>query len=292
MTDSLRLKARASAPVAAVRTALTDASALSTWLAEFAAVDLPGTYEFWGRYTPDGDGPHQTPLAADDRILRFAWHLGGEDTTTEFSLDEDGDGTLVTLTQSHLPGWPALMDGTAGVRGVLQTYWPLSIANLVDHLDGRPLTPKCDFSTPEMRAAVEIGAPSHKVFESMIEPEQFRQWFGANVGIEPKVGGRFAMGGFDANSEPATIVEFEAGRKVVIDFGGMVSSWELEGSAGRTRLTFVNSGFDRDDPPYAAWSGWLGGVASLRRFHEVADWGIWRAVEVPGMPAGMLSAAG
>jgi uncharacterized protein YndB with AHSA1/START domain len=290
MTEPRRLRARAAVPAAAVRTALTDPTAMSAWLAEFAAVELPGTYRFWGRYTPDGAEPHQTPLLIDDRTVRFTWHLGGEDTTTEFHLEDDGDGTIVALSQSHLPDWAALMNGTAGVLGILQTYWGLSIANLVDHLDGRPLTPKCDFTSPEMRAVIEIGAPPHKVYESMVEPEHFRRWFGANVDIEPELGGRFAMGGFELNPEPARIVEFEAGRKMSIDFGGMVSTWELEGSAGRTRLTFVQSGFDRNDPPYAGWIGWLGGVAALRRYHEVADWGIWRSVEVPGMPAGMLEA--
>ncbi len=46
--------------------ALTDATALRTWLAEYAEVDLPERYEFWGRYTPEGDVPHQRPLHVDD----------------------------------------------------------------------------------------------------------------------------------------------------------------------------------------------------------------------------------
>jgi uncharacterized protein YndB with AHSA1/START domain len=290
MTEPMRLRARVSAPAATVRTALTDADAMATWLAEFAEVDLPEQYQFWGRYTPDGAEPHQRPLKVDDRTVRFSWHLGGEDTTTEFTLEDDGTGTIIALSQTHLPDWQALMDGTGGVRGILQTFWPLSIANLVDYLDGRPLTPKCDFTTPEMRATVEIGAPAQQVYESMVDPEQFRRWFGVNVDIEPRVGGRFAMGGFEVDPNPAKIVEFEAGRKMSIDFGGMVSTWELEGSAGRTRLTFVQSGFDPDNPPYDAWAGWLGGVAELRRYHEVADWrSIWRTVEVPDMPEGMLA---
>jgi hypothetical protein len=62
---------------------LTDAGALRVWLAEHAEVDLPHRYEFWGRYTPDGDAPHQRLLHADDSILRFIWRLDGEGTTTE-----------------------------------------------------------------------------------------------------------------------------------------------------------------------------------------------------------------
>jgi len=44
--------------------ALTDPAALRVWLAEHADVDLPGKYEFWGRFTPDGAEPHQRVLHA------------------------------------------------------------------------------------------------------------------------------------------------------------------------------------------------------------------------------------
>ncbi|HEY6492157.1 MAG TPA: SRPBCC family protein [Trebonia sp.] len=86
---------------------------------------------------------------------------------------------------------------SAGARGALQTFWSLSIANLADYLAGRELTPKCDFTSNELRASVVIDAAPEQVFDSMTQPEQFRRWFGANVGIEPRVGGRFAMGGFE-----------------------------------------------------------------------------------------------
>jgi uncharacterized protein YndB with AHSA1/START domain len=40
---------------------------------------------------------------------------------------------------------------------------------------------------------VVIDAAPDEVFDSMTQPEQFPRWFGANVDIEPYVGGRFAM---------------------------------------------------------------------------------------------------
>jgi len=50
------------------------------------------------------------------------------------------------------------------------------------------------------------------------------------------------------------------------------------------------SGFDPANPPYPGWAGWLGGIAALRRYHELPDWrSIWRQVEIPGLPAGMLA---
>lgn len=291
MTEAMKLRARVAVPVKEVHHALTDAAAMRSWLAEYAEVDLPHRYEFWGRYTPEGDAPHQRPLRVDDHTLRFSWLLDGEDTTVEITLAEESpESTAITLTQSHMPSWEDAMAGTS-IRSVLHTFWSLAIANLVDHLEGRPLNPKCDFTSPEMRAGVLIDAPRNAVYDSLIEPEQFQRWFGAKVDIEPHVGGRFSMGGFELDPVGAKILELEPGQKMTMAWpDGMTASWELAESEGKTRLTFVQSGFDTGNPPYGAWMGWLGGVAELRRYHEVSDWRpIWLEVEMPGMPEGMLT---
>ncbi|HJZ08500.1 MAG TPA: SRPBCC domain-containing protein, partial [Trebonia sp.] len=78
MTEpDLRLRAVIPAPPKVVYEALTDPAALRVWLAEHADVDLPGTYEFWGRFTPDGAEPHQRVLHVDERTIRFAWTVEG-----------------------------------------------------------------------------------------------------------------------------------------------------------------------------------------------------------------------
>jgi uncharacterized protein YndB with AHSA1/START domain len=261
------------------------------WLAEHADVQLPGKYEFWGRYTPDGAEPHQRVLHVDERTIRFAWTVDGVETTAQFELAEDEDGTLVTLSQSDLPSFQDVLADTAGARGALQTFWALAIANLADYLAGRELTPKCDFTSAELHASVVIDAAPDKVFDSMIQPEQFRKWFGANVDIEPYVGGRFAMGGFELDPGGAKFVEFEPGRKATLRFAdNETTSWELEGSDGKTRLTFVHSGFDPANPPYPGWAGWLSGIAGLRRYHELPRLrSIWRQIEVADLPAGILA---
>ena len=94
----LHLRAVVPAPPKIVYDALTDPAALRVWLAEHADVELPGKYEFWGRYTPDGAEPHQRVLYVDERTIRFAWTVDGVETTSEFQLAEDEDGTLVTLS--------------------------------------------------------------------------------------------------------------------------------------------------------------------------------------------------
>ena len=108
MTEpDLRLRAVVPAPPKVVYEALTDPAALRVWLAEHADVDLPGKYEFWGRFTPDGAKPHQRVLHVDEHTIRFAWTVEGVESTVQFELATGDGGTLVTLSQSdwRSPTW-------------------------------------------------------------------------------------------------------------------------------------------------------------------------------------------
>jgi uncharacterized protein YndB with AHSA1/START domain len=270
MSEPMIIRARVDAPVKEVRHALTDAATLRLWLAEHAEVELPERYAFWGRTTPEGDAPHQRPLHVDDTTVRFAWLLDGVDTTVEFGLEEDGpETTIVSVSQTHFDFQEALAETT--VRGVIQTYWCLMLANLAEHFEGRPLTPKPDFTSSDLRAEVLIAASASQVFDSLIDSEAVTRWFGFPIEIEPRVGGRYAMGGFENNPHPAKIVELEPGRRLSVNWGGIgVGTWELEESDGKTRLTMMQSGFG--STPYAGWCGNLAGLAELRRYHEVPSW--------------------
>ncbi|SDI15253.1 Uncharacterized conserved protein YndB, AHSA1/START domain [Actinokineospora alba] len=288
MTD-MTFSVRVPAPLTRVRHALTDPAELTTWLAEHAEVDLPHTYAFWGRYTPAGDKPRQRLLHADDTTLRFAWTLDDTETTTEISLEPETDHTTVlTLSQSDMPTWEEMMEDNSD-RGALQTFWALAVANLVDHVDNRAPIALCDFTSTDLRARFDIAADPAEVFDALVDPEKFSAWFGARCDLEPYVGGRFAMGGFEMEENPGTVTAFDPGRKLAIDLGGAgVSTWELDGSDGKTRITFVQSGFER--PPYGSWMGWLSGFGELRRYLEVEDWShSWLSVTMPGMPEGILT---
>ncbi|MEW9556126.1 SRPBCC domain-containing protein [Nonomuraea sp. NPDC050783] len=269
----MTLHARIPAPLARVRQALTDPAAMRVWLAEHAEADLPaGRYAFWGPTTPEGDAPHQRLLHADERTLRFAWLLDGEETTTEILLDDDGpDLTSVTLTQTHFD-FEDVISGKS-IRGVLQTYWCLALANLAEYLEGRELTSRVDFTSSEFRAETVVDASPAEVFASLVDGEAVTKWFGFPIEIEPRVGGRFAMGGLDRDPAPAKVLELEPDRRFSLDWGESgVGTWELEGTGGRTRLTLVQSGFAAERPPYAGWGGMLAGLSELRRYHEVPNW--------------------
>ncbi|MFC9840606.1 SRPBCC domain-containing protein [Rhodococcus sp. NPDC127530] len=271
MTEPLILKVRTTASAPQVHSALTEEKSLTTWLAEYATVDLPERYEFWGPSVPEGDAPHQQLVTADATSLAFTWLLDGEETSTEIAIAVENDETIITLTQSHFD-FNDVITG-ASIRGVLQTFWALALANLVDSLEGRTITARGDFTSSNLSATVEIDAAVDAVYDSLISTEKVSEWFGYPIEIEPHVDGRFALGGIENNPHPAIIVDLVPNERVSVDWGpGGIGTWELEGSEGRTRLTLVSSGFDTNNPPYAGWLGNLAGLAELRRYHEITDW--------------------
>jgi uncharacterized protein YndB with AHSA1/START domain len=276
MSETLVLAARLAASPTEVYRALTDPCALRTWLAEHAEVDLPaGRYQFWGRHTPQGATARQRLLAAEpDRLLSFTWTLDGRQTTTELRLQpEVAQATMLELRQDGMPTMQELMAPKGRRDGLhsLHTFWPLALANLAEHLEGRPLTSRADFSPDrprEIRIALAIGAPPDQVFASLIDPTQVERWFGWKPEIEPHVGGRITLG------VDGKIFELHPGKRLAYaDDQGAIVRWELAGDGGKTRLTFVQSGFRDDELDNAAQheAGWLAGLAELRRLHELGD---------------------
>nr|WP_042193966.1 SRPBCC domain-containing protein [Kibdelosporangium sp. MJ126-NF4]CEL20984.1 hypothetical protein [Kibdelosporangium sp. MJ126-NF4]CTQ95502.1 hypothetical protein [Kibdelosporangium sp. MJ126-NF4] len=276
MSDVLALETHLSSPLTEVHAALTDPAALGVWLAEYAEVSLPDKqFTFWGKHTPQGIQASQQLLSATETSLSFSWPLDAQDTTVTLDLSPTSDGTVLRLQQTNLPTLDELMDppGRRDGRHSMHTFWALALANLAEFLDGRPLTPKADFSPArpqEIRAVLTIAAAPSEVFASLIDPAAIRKWFGWEAEVEPRVGGRMALG------VDGRIFEFDQDRKLVYgDDEGAVVSWELEGSDGKTFLTFVHSGYTDSELDSAAQheAGWLGGLAELKRMHELGeDW--------------------
>ncbi|GAB3655244.1 hypothetical protein GCM10027589_14360 [Actinocorallia lasiicapitis] len=264
-TEPFRLRARLEAPLKDVHRALTEPEELEAWLAEHAEAGQD-RFAFWGRTTPEGGSPHQRLIKLDERSLSFHWLLDGVDTTVTIELTEDGGLTYLDLSQTD---FSFAVAESGSPLGMLMTYWYMATARLADHLAGRELTPLPDFTSADLSTSLVIDAPHDAVYASLVESAQFSQWWGMPVEIDARVGGLFDMVG--AGSAP--IVAFEPGHSMTTDWGGGgMATWELEGSEGKTRLTFVQSGFDSGRPPYAGWMGWLSGISELRRFHEIKPW--------------------
>jgi uncharacterized protein YndB with AHSA1/START domain len=278
MSETLSLAAQLAAPPSQVYRAWTEPTALRTWLAEHAAVDLPARrYQFWGRHTPQGAGPNQQLVASEpDRLLSFTWTLDGQPARTEVHLEPDGaSGTKLELHQEGSPSLDELMAPPGRRDGLhaLHTFWPLALANLAEYLEGRPLTPRADFAPDrarEIRIELPIAAPPDQVFASLIDPVQVERWFGWKAEIEPRLGGKMTLG------VDGKIFELEPGKRLAYADGeGAIVRWELTADGGTTHLTFVQSGFRDDELDSAAQheAGWLGGLAELRRLHELgAAW--------------------
>src|SRR5215470_4538906 len=180
----MMLRVRTAAPLARVWQALTTANQLEVWLAEHAEVDLPRTFTFWGRYTPDGEVARQRVLSADDHTLRFTWTLAGEDTTVEIHVEPDGaDKSVVSVSQTHYDFQQALTESSS--LNVIQTFWTLSLGNLVDFLDGRSVGYRCDFTSSDLRAEVDIDAPRERIYQALTDSDQVSTWAGYPIGIEP-----------------------------------------------------------------------------------------------------------
>ncbi|GAA3065031.1 SRPBCC family protein [Actinokineospora globicatena] len=282
MSENLVLKARVDAPVERVRSALTSADEVGVWLAD--NVDIgPDRYRFWGPSVPEGDKPRQELVSSGPDGVTFTWNVGGEATTVSLVLTSDDEGTAVTLTQSHFPGWAVAASTEGGVLALLGTYWGVVLANLVEHIEGRELTPRQDLTSTDLSVTFDIAAPAERVYDALLDPAQFAQWFGYPNEVEPHVGGRWTMGSFEHNPNPAVFTELVPGRTITLDFrnGYGIASWELAESEGKTRLTFVTSGFDKSAPPLTGWLGWISGFAELRRYLEVPRWrSTWRELDL------------
>lgn len=272
------------APPGAVYAALTGAAALQAWLAEHAEVSLDdGVFEFWGRFTPEGDHGRQRLLAAEPgRALRFSWRLQGAETQVGITFEPQDAGTVLTLTHSGVP--PRASGDAYWVRDLLM----LSLANLASYCEGRGIGPRCDFtafSDSEARASVEIAAEPGEVFESLIEPAQLNRWIAEHAEVEPRAGGRYSFGW---DHGPVKILELEPDKVLAYSWrhswedqegpDATVVRWELGGSQGHTHLTIVHSGFGGTGRRTDGYQlGWMEFLASLKRMHEVGAG--WRPVE-------------
>jgi uncharacterized protein YndB with AHSA1/START domain len=283
-TQNYTLRVPIGAPPETVYAALTDAAALRAWLAEHAEVSLDhGVFEFWGRFTPEGERGRQRLLAADPgRALGFSWQLQGAGTEVGITLEPRDGGTLLTLTHSGVV--PRASGDSYSVRDLLM----LSLANLASHCEGRGIGPRCDFTAftdTEARASVDIAAPASEVFASLIEPAQLNRWIAERAEVEPEVGGRYDFGW---DHGPVKILELEPDKVLAYSWrhswegaegpDSTVVRWELDGSQGHTHLTIVHSGFGGTGRKTEGYQlGWMEFLASLQRMLEVGAG--WRPVE-------------
>lgn len=254
--------------------ALTDAKRLRVWFAEHAAVDFDARrYEFWGRYTlgnPGASGTHLIEVESD-RSLSYSWRLDGLDTQVAIELSEDGDGTELALEHRGVDVERPLL---------VETFWSMALENLRAFLErGQPgiRFDYADVPQGNVEFSIEIEASPETVFDALIEPSQVERYMTrAQVRIEPEAGGRYDIGWGDHG--PGKILDLVPGERLCYSWstidrriGETMVTWQLEGSAGRTRLTLVHSGFAPDRVGLDFGMGWFDYLNRIKQMSEVGD---------------------
>jgi uncharacterized protein YndB with AHSA1/START domain len=278
MNETITLRHQVSAAPESVFDALTTTSALETWLAERADADVEqGRFQFWGRFTPEGDEARQELLEAErPSSLRFAWMLQDERTEVQIGLEPRESGTRLDLTHSGLVP-------REGAAPWIRDWWFLALENLASFVENRSIGPRVDFTGFEQSVArieADIDASPEDVFLALIEPARLERWIATKATVEPEVGGRYDFGW---DHGPMKILELESARKLAYSWQWSdtetVVTWELEGSAGKTHLTLVHSGFGPGPANEGYEVGWSAFVVNLKRMLELGD--AWRRIEEP-----------
>lgn len=278
--QTLRMQIKIPAAISTVYKALTTSSALETWLAESARVDLDAnTFLFWGKYTPDNPtatSQHMTLLAHQpDRLLKFTWEVNGKSTTVSIKLRErDEQTTVLTLIQA---------EGTVlrhqESQFTLEDYWFLHLENLRRYLAGKSSEARVDFSQPmngNIRHILDSDASPEEIYAVLTQPDLIEKWIASHASIELEPGGEYDLGwGVDG----IKVVDFDDNRSLSISWqegsdGDLTTvTWTLEASGGKTRITFTHSGFDDDHRNDGIWAGWMNFLNWIRSVAEYgSDW--------------------
>ncbi|KAA3645524.1 MAG: hypothetical protein DWQ07_13740 [Chloroflexi bacterium] len=278
MSNPLHIQVTLDASRDRIYAALTEDVALETWFAEHAAIRLgEQRYDYWGRYTPgtpsQDEGEHPLLALNVKRHIRYAWQFPEGITKVDIGIvPRDGQHVLF-VRHSDLP--KKLDPKYAN----LEDFWFLSLENLRRYLDSKQIV-RCDFSemgTGDIQHSVEIEAGAEAVYEALIRPEQLNRWIASNAQVEAVEGGDYKFGWGDLGA--IKILDMEDNRKLSYDWvegdetPDTMVTWELEETAGKTRLTMVHSGFAADHSTEGMQAGWLNFMSWIKSLVEYgAQW--------------------
>lgn len=282
---TLRIQIKIHASLELVYTALSTPSALMTWLAESADVNLQaGHFMFWGKYMPDNPSPQSEHMQLLDyklnRLLKFKWRIGDNPTTVTLKLRAyDDEATVLTLI--HERGSQLHHQENTYT---LEDFWFLHLENLRRYLDGKPCEARVDFSQPmngNIRHILESDATPEQIYDVLTNPKLVEKWIASHAKIDLKKGGDYDLGW---GVEGIKVLDFEENKTFSISWEEETDhittvTWELEASNGKTRIIFTHSGFDDDHRNDGIWTGWMNFLNWIR---SVAEYGAeWQPPSIP-----------
>lgn len=102
----------------------------------------------------------------------------------------------------------------------------------------------------ELRMEIEIGAPPEAVWKALTEGEELSRWFPPEARVTPGVGGKVFLSWGPGCEGEGPIHLWEPGRRFGWQEKGeqtIAVEWEIEATAGGTRVRLVQSGFGDED---------------------------------------------
>jgi len=259
-----------------VYSALIEPDALTQWFAEHVDISLDqDRYDFWGRFTPDNPGPeqgrHRLIQVIPERLVEFEWRLRDTDSQVQFEIHRSASGCVLTMYHRNLPH---AMPNQSSIGD----FWSHALEGLRHWLErGRAyeLLDYATIKTGDVHVSVDIDVPPSMVFNALTDAVQMERWIGSKATIDPKPGGKID---FDWGMGPVKILEIVPDEKLSYSWRWnnepeTITTWTLEGSGGKTRVTISQSGFapDRNNEDY--FIGWSKFAARLKTMlEEGPDW--------------------
>lgn len=259
------------APVETVYRALIDPDALGNWFAEHSEISVEGRqYDFWGRFTPDnperGAGCHRLVRVIPNKLIEFEWQLRGADTLVQYELHPAASGCVLTMYHRNFP--------QSGPRqSSIGDFWSHALEGLRHWIERGKEYRLLDYSQVQrgdVHVSIDIDVAPSAVFNALVDANQMERWIGSKGSIDPKPGGKIDFGW---GMGPVKILEIEPDAKLSYSWQWegepeTITTWTLDGSGGKTRVTIVQSGFapDRNSEDY--YIGWCKFAARLKTMLE------------------------
>lgn len=267
-----------------------DPKALETWFAEYARVSVKqGRYDFWGRYSPEApdrdSGTHRIRAFEEGQGLVYDWRLRGAETRVEYEILPEKDGCVFRLSHT---GLPVLKPNESSIGD----FWIHALEGLRNWLErGRPyeLMDYARVPAGDVSLTVNIAAQPQDVFHSLTDPHQLDRWIAKKARLDPRPGGEIDFGW---GQGPVRILEIVPAEKLSYSWRwaeepDTVTTWELEGSEGGTRLTVAQSGFAPDRRGEDYYIGWHKFIWRLKAMLEAGpDWERVRTVSEESQATG------
>jgi uncharacterized protein YndB with AHSA1/START domain len=269
------------APVEKVFSALIEPDDLRQWFAEHADISVEEKrYDFWGRHTPENpsreQGNHRLMRFIPNRLIEFSWKLRGAESVVQYELHESASGCVLTMYHRDLPT-------SKPNQSSIGDFWSHSLEGLRHWLETGRAYRLFDYSLlprGDVQVSIDIDVPPSVVYHALTDAGQMERWIGSKGSIDPRRGGKIDFGW---GMGPVKIIDLVPDEKLSYSWQWegepeTITTWTLDGSGGKTRVTVVQSGFapDRNGEDY--FIGWCKFIARLKAMLEAGP--DWRRVRV------------